>query len=295
MSASLAIIAGLSEVAGRYDVLLCDVWGVIHNGRESFADACAALVRFRRERGPVILVSNAPRPSSAARVQLRSLGVPDEAWDAYVTSGDATRAELAARAPGPVWAVGPARDAPLYEGLDVEFTETPDGAGFVCCTGPFDDEIDQPEDYRARFEACVARDLTMICANPDKVVRRGDKMIYCAGALAELYAALGGTVVMAGKPFAPIYRVALEAAAKALAGGASGRALDAARVLAVGDALATDVRGANGQGLACLFVAAGIDAAETLRDDGLVDPARLEALLIRNGASAAFALPELVW
>ena len=268
----------------------CDVWGVIHNGRESFPEACAALVRFQAERGPVVLVSNAPRPSSAARSQLKALHVPEAAWSAYVTSGDATRAELAARAPGPVWAVGPARDTSLYEGLEVEFCETPDGAAFVCCTGPFDDEIDQPEDYRSRFEFCVARGLPMICANPDKVVRRGDKMIYCAGALADLYAALGGVVIMAGKPHAPIYRTALDAAARLL-----GRPPDLVRVLAIGDALATDVKGAEKAGLDCLFVAAGIDAAATLGADGLIEPARLEALLIREGTKAAFALPELRW
>ncbi len=284
------IIAGLADVASAYDVLLCDVWGVIHNGRESFPDACEALIRFQRERGPVVLVSNAPRPSSATRSQLHALKVPDAAWTDYVTSGDATRAEIATRAPGPVWAVGPARDAALYEGLGVEFLETPEGAAFVCCTGPFDDEIDEPEDYRSRFEVCVARGLPMICANPDKVVRRGDKMIYCAGALADLYAALGGAVIMAGKPHAPIYRVALQAAAAAL-----GRVVDPRRILAIGDALATDVRGANGQGLDCLFVAAGIDAAQTLGPDGLIDAARLEALLIREGASAACAIPELRW
>jgi HAD superfamily hydrolase (TIGR01459 family) len=284
------LISGLAEVADRYDALLCDVWGVIHNGRESFPDACEALVRFRRERGPVVLVSNAPRPAEAAKPQLRMLRVPDEAWSDYVTSGDATRAELEARQPGPVWAVGPARDAPLYEGLDLTFAETPDEAAFVSCTGPFDDEIDTPEDYRSRFELCVSRGLTLICANPDRVVRRGDKLIYCGGALADLYAELGGEVVMAGKPYAPIYRCALQALDKA-----AGRPVDRARVLAIGDALATDVRGANGQDIDCLFVAAGIDAAQTLTPEGGLDPVRLEALLLRGDAKAAYALTDLVW
>ena len=284
------LISGLADIADAYDVLLCDVWGVIHNGRESFPEACEALVRFQMRRGPVILISTAPRPSSAARGQLKALGVPDTAWTDYVTSGDATRSEIVARAPGPVWAVGPARDSTLYEGLGVEFLETPEGAAFVCCTGPFDDESDLPEDYRARFELCVGLGLTLICANPDKVVRRGDKMIYCAGALADLYEALGGTVIMAGKPHAPIYRVAMAAAEAAL-----GRPLDPRRALAIGDALHTDIRGANNQGLDCLFVAAGIDAAETLAEDGLIDAARLEALLIRQDASATCAIPDLRW
>jgi len=284
------VLSGLSEIAARYDVLFCDVWGVIHNGREHFEDACEALVRFQENHGPVVLVSNAPRPSSAARSQLAALKAPAAAWSDYVTSGDATRAEIAARVPGPVWAVGPARDAPLYEGLGIEFVETPEGAAFICCTGPFDDEIDQPEDYRARFEFCAAQGLEMICANPDKVVRRGDKMIYCAGALADLYAGLGGRTVQAGKPHAPIYRAARAAAEARL-----GRALDPARVLAIGDGLATDVKGADAEGLDCLFVAAGINSADTLGPDGLIDPPRLEALLMREGTRAAWAIPDLVW
>lgn len=284
------LITGLSEVALPYDALLCDVWGVIHNGRESFPEACEALVRFGRERGPVVLLSNAPRPNGAVRPQLRALGVPDAAWADFVTSGDATRAELSARAPGPVWAIGPARDAPLYEGLGIEFTETPDQAAFVACTGPFDDDKDEPEDYRERFEICVARGLALICANPDIVVRRGDKMIYCAGALAELYAAMGGSVTMAGKPYPAIYRQGLEAVNRA-----AGRAVDPARVLAVGDGLTTDVRGANANGLDCLFVAAGIYSAETLGPDGALDAARLEAMLSLEGVGATYALPELKW
>ena len=283
-------IAGLSEVAADYDALLCDVWGVIHNGRESFPEACEALVRFGRERGPVVLLSNAPRPAEAVKAQLRSVGVPDAAWADFVTSGDATRAELIERAPGPVWAVGPARDAPLYEGTGVDFCETPEAAAFVACTGPFDDEKDTPEDYRERFAICIARGLTLICANPDLVVRRGDRMIYCGGALAQLYAEMGGGVVMAGKPFDPVYRCAFEAVDRA-----AGRKVDRARILAIGDGLATDVRGANGQGLDCLYVGAGINSAEILGPDGRIDPARVEALLTREGASATCAITDLRW
>jgi HAD superfamily hydrolase (TIGR01459 family) len=283
-------IAGLSEVASAYDAVLCDVWGVIHNGRESFPEACEALVRFNRERGPVILLTNAARPAEAVVPQLRSLGAPDAAWAGVVTSGDATRAELVDRAPGPAWAIGPARDHPLYDGTGIEFSETPDQAAFVSCTGPFDDERDQPEDYRGRFEVCVAKGLVFICANPDLVVRRGDKMIYCAGALAELYAAMGGEVVMAGKPWPPVYRLALAAVDRA-----AGRAIDRSRILAIGDGLGTDVKGANGQGLDCLFVAAGIFADQTLGEDGLLDAIRLEALLMREGLEAAYAIPDLVW
>ncbi|HKT54717.1 MAG TPA: TIGR01459 family HAD-type hydrolase, partial [Caulobacteraceae bacterium] len=186
-----SIIQGLSEIANHYDALLCDVWGVIHNGRESFPAALDALARFKRERGPVILISNAPRPNGDVRPQLEALKVPPDIWSGFVTSGDATRALLAERAPGPAWAIGPARDAPLYHGLGLEFAG-PDEAAFIACTGPEDDTKETPKDYRTRLETAARRGLTMICANPDRVVQRGDQLVYCGGALADLYTGLGG-------------------------------------------------------------------------------------------------------
>jgi HAD superfamily hydrolase (TIGR01459 family) len=286
----LTVLDRFAPIADRYDVLLCDVWGVIHNGRESFPEACAALVRFRETRGPVVLISNSPRPSKDVVHQLRALGVPDDAWSGFVTSGDATRDALAERAPGPAWALGPARDAPLYEGTGVAYAETPEEAAFVSCTGPFDDEKDTPEDYRERFEICVARGLEMVCANPDRVVQRGDKLIYCAGALADLYAELGGRVFMAGKPYAPIYESALSGAA-----GLLGRPLDTARVLAIGDGIPTDVLGANNQGLDVLFVAAGIHGEESSGPDGRLDPERVRGLLERAQVHARWAIRDLIW
>lgn len=283
-----ALISGLSAVADRYDVLLSDVWGVIHNGRESFPAACEALARWRAERGPVILISNSPRPSSAVHDQLDQLGVPRAAWSAFVSSGDATRILLSGRAPGPAWAIGPDRDAPLYEGLDLTFAG-PDDAAFVSCTGPVDDEIEGPDDYEERFRATIARGLPMICANPDIVVQRGDRLIYCGGALAQRYAELGGEVVMAGKPYAPIYDLCLGEAQVLL-----GKPLDRSRVLCIGDAVATDAKGANDQGLDVLFVASGIHGAETIGPDG-VDAGAVESLLAKDGARATYAIADLAW
>jgi HAD superfamily hydrolase (TIGR01459 family) len=281
-------IAGLAELAPHYDVLLCDVWGVIHNGRESFPAACAALARFRADRGPVILISNAPRPCGPVVEQLDGLGVPREAWTHVVTSGDATRRLLAERAPGPAWAVGPDRDAPLYEGLGVQFSDLA-AARFISVTGPFDDETDEPADYRDRFCAAIARDLELICANPDIVVQRGPKLIYCGGALAQLYESLGGKVIMAGKPYPAIYELSLARAAEAL-----GRPLDPSRVLCIGDGLPTDVRGANARGLDVLFCANGIHGAETVGPDGL-KPDAVADLLRQEGLTANYAIADLVW
>src|SRR5579872_1673210 len=261
------LIAGLAEIAGDYDALLCDVWGVVHNGRERFAEACAALARFRGERGPVILISNAPRPGDDVLPQLAALGVPAETFDALVTSGD----------------------APLYEGLGLAFTG-PENAAFIACTGPEDDTRETPDDYRARLAPCAARGLVMICANPDRVVQRGAQLIYCGGALAELYETLGGPVVMAGKPHAPIYELALaEAEAR------RGRPLDRTRVLSIGDGVATDLAGAAAERLDALFIAHGIHASELLGANGALEPTRLEAFLAREGGRARYAMAALGW
>jgi HAD superfamily hydrolase (TIGR01459 family) len=281
-------IAGLSQISAGYDALLCDVWGVIHNGVESFPAACAALARFRAERGPVVLISNAARPHAPVVEQLDAIGVPREAWSHIVTSGDATRVLLAERAPGPAWLIGVDRDAPLYEGLGLETSDLAH-ARFISLTGPYDDENDEPGDYRDRFIEAVGRDLELICANPDIVVQRGDKLIYCGGALAQLYESLGGRVSMVGKPYKPIYDLSLAKAAEAL-----GAPLDLSRVLCIGDGLPTDIRGANARGLDVLFVASGIHGTETIGPDGL-NSAAVAGLLHEAGLSATYAIADLVW
>jgi HAD superfamily hydrolase (TIGR01459 family) len=282
-------VAGLSELAGRYVALLCDVWGVIHNGREAFPGPCAALARWRAKIGPVILISNSPRPSWVVLDQLDGLGAPRDAYSKLVTSGDVTRTLLAKRAPGPVYAIGPERDGPLYEGLGLTFCGL-EGAAFICCTGPRDDDVETPEDYREELTRAAKLERPMICANPDKVVQRGERLIYCGGALAELYEALGGEVIMAGKPHAPIYQACLAQAAAI-----AGRALGKGEVLAVGDGIATDLVGAGAQGLDALFIAGGIHAAETLDSAGALDLAAASALLAAAGQDARYVMADLAW
>jgi HAD superfamily hydrolase (TIGR01459 family) len=222
--------------------------------------------------------------------QMESLGVPRDAWSAVVTSGDATRMELTKRAPGPAWIIGPDRDAPLYDGLGLEVATGAADAAFIAVTGMVDDETETPEDYRDRLAAGVARDLEMICANPDRVVQRGDKLIYCGGALADLYESLGGRVTMAGKPFSPIYDLALNAGERRL-----GRPVDRARVLCIGDGVVTDVLGANNQGLDCLFIARGIHGDAARGPDGRLDPARAADLLKAETTYARYAALDLTW
>ncbi|HEX8231786.1 MAG TPA: TIGR01459 family HAD-type hydrolase [Caulobacteraceae bacterium] len=284
------LVKGLSELAPRYPALICDVWGVVHNGRRAFEPACAALARYRQDGGAVVLLSNSPRPRASFTEQMRELGVPDTAWDAVATSGDATRELLKTRAPGPVLAVGPPRDAPFYEGLQLEFVEDPGAAAVISCTGLYDDEADTPEDYRPLFQRALAGGLEMVCANPDRVVQRGRQMIPCAGALADVYEAMGGKVLMAGKPHAPIYELACRELTATL-----GRTPAASEILAVGDGIPTDVLGANGQGFDLLFIVAGIHARELRDGSGGLDPARIERLLALAGAHARYATGELRW
>ena len=282
-------IEGLSALAQRYDVLLSDVWGVIHNGAVSFPAPCAALATWRERVGPVILVSNSPRPCAEVVLQLDGLGVARGAYSALITSGDVTRRLLAERAPGPAYRIGPERDRPLYEGVDLAFADL-EHAAFISCTGPVDDDVETPEDYRPLLTRAAARRLPMICANPDKVVQRGSRLIYCGGALADLYETLGGEVIMAGKPHAPIYEAAYARAAEL-----AGRPVDRARILVIGDGLATDIAGANAQALDAVFIAAGIHEAETRDLAGGADKLAMERLLAEGGVHAAYGMDALAW
>ncbi|MNE04715.1 putative hydrolase YutF [compost metagenome] len=263
---------------------------MIHNGRESWPVACEALTRFNEKGGHVVLISNSPRPSSDVVAQLDALGVPRSAWKAFVTSGDATRAELARRAPGPAWIIGPDRDFVLYEGLNLTSAHDASDAAFLSVTGLFDDATETPEDYRARLIPAVERDLELICANPDRIVQKGDSIIYCGGAIADLYEEMGGRVVMAGKPFGPIYELALREAQALM-----GRPVDRSRVLCIGDGVITDVLGAAEQALDCLFIAQGIHGDAAKGPDGRLDPALAAELLRAETTFARYAALELAW
>jgi HAD superfamily hydrolase (TIGR01459 family) len=255
MKSALSFTDHFELLADRYDVLLCDVWGVVHNSIVAFPHAADALARFRQTGGAVVLITNAPRPGTIVGHYLDKLGLPRTSYDAIMASGDVTRGVIAKRQ-GTVYHLGPERDLPIFHGLDVQLAP-PDRADFVVCTGLFNDDIETPDDYRDLLVTMRARNMFMLCANPDLVVERGDKLIYCAGALADVYAALGGEVFYAGKPHAPIYKEAL-----ALAQAARGAEVRGDRVLAIGDSIRTDLKGARDFGLDCLFVTAGIHSEE---------------------------------
>ncbi len=280
------LLPSLDAISDRYDAFLCDVWGVIHNGREIFPAAAAALARARAAGKIVLLVSNVPKPKGPIPGQLDRLKYPREAWDDVVTSGDAIRMELAKRAPGPMLKIGPPYDAALWEGLDLDYAPL-EQAHFIGISGMNDEERETPADYTPLLHAAKARDLEMLCANPDIVVRMGDKLIWCAGAVAREYAALGGRVVMAGKPHAPIYELAYRELERI-----AGHAIDRKRILAIGDGPATDIVGANAQGIDALFIASGMHGAAFFAG-GKLDVAKAEAALADEGAQARYIMPHL--
>ena len=254
-------LAGFADIAARYDLILCDVWGVLHDGTNGHRAAGEALIRFRALDGArprrVVLVSNAPRPWAGVQRILDGFDVPREAYDAILTSGDLTRDLIAERPGARIYHLGPERDAGIFAGLDLALVEE-GAADLVVCTGLFDDARETAEDYRDSLARLLARGVPMICANPDLVVERDKQLIPCAGLLAAAYAEIGGGVVYAGKPHRPVYEAALAKAAALDRLGAP----DPARVLAVGDALRTDIAGANAFGIPSLLVARGIHAEE---------------------------------
>jgi HAD superfamily hydrolase (TIGR01459 family) len=294
LASRVPIIEGLSAIAARYDAILCDIWGVLHNGRHAFPPASEALAAFRRRGGAVVLVSNAPRPNASILRQVLRLGVSPDAFDSIVTSGDVAIGLIAERVAAPVHHIGPERDLALFEAAAARAGARPvlvglEEASYVMCTGLFDDTVETPDDYAECLRAMAARGLTLICANPDLVVHRGAELIYCAGALAQAYEALGGKTIYAGKPHAPIYDAALVAAGAALKA-----PFAHSRVLAIGDAMRTDIAGAAGVGLDALFVTAGIHRDALHGSDASVADEELQSLFAREKLWPVAAMRELV-
>jgi HAD superfamily hydrolase (TIGR01459 family) len=289
MNAALPpLITQFSSIAGDYDVVLSDVWGVIHNGLVAFPHACDALMRMRARGGIVVLITNAPRPSEVVSRQLERLHVPRETYDAIVSSGDVTRSVIEKRRGQTLYHLGPERDRSIFKGLDLHFAPL-ETADYVVCSGLEDDEAETPEDYCARLETMLARKLFMVCGNPDVVVERGSTLVYCAGAIADLYASMGGEVLYAGKPYRPIYDMALAAAELA-----TGRKIPRNRVLAVGDSVRTDLKGARAFGVDFLFVTSGIHAEE-LGSREQPDSAALTATFSAAGGAPKAVIRELRW
>jgi HAD superfamily hydrolase (TIGR01459 family) len=242
----------MRDLSRRYPVWFVDIWGVVHNGERPFTDTVNVLALHRKEGGTVVLVSNSPRSEKGVTEQLNEIGVRKDAYDCAVTSGDVTQGLMLDEPSRRLFHLGPARDLSLFEGLPVKRVNM-DDAGAIICTGLYHDDRETPDDYAELLAELYARKLPMISANPDKIVRKGDQLIYCAGALAEAYQKLGGVVTMAGKPHAPIYELALR---KAFA--LRDISIERDDVLAIGDGPETDILGAANQGFPVVYVGGGV-------------------------------------
>ncbi len=281
-------ISGFSEIAARYRFVLCDIWGVLHNGVKGYPAAAAALMRYREGGGRVVLITNAPRPRRQIAEMLDRFKVDASAYDDLVTSGEVARVFLQKRPEAKIFHLGPDRDRPIYDGLPNRIVDEAD-ADFIACTGLFDDTIETPDDYADQLARLAKRGLPMLCMNPDKVVERGGQLIWCAGALADVYEALGGSTVTIGKPFAPIYEMALERFATI-----AGAPVDKSLVLAIGDSAPTDLRGARDQGIDALFVTGGIHIGE-FGEHGGTDAGAVGDFLAASGLGARAFIDYLKW
>ncbi len=280
---TIPIVTSVEPLLDGVDAWICDLWGVVHNGVDVFRPAIDACLRFRQGGGAVVFLTNAPRPADAIIKQLDQLGVPREAYDHVLTSGDLTLSLISERSHRPLLHLGPARDAGLFDGLEVTFVDFAE-AETVVCSGLFDDEADRAEDYRGPLRQCADRNVPMICANPDLQVARGDRLIECAGAVAAVYEHLGGRVTYAGKPHLPVYQKAFDVLGRTM-----GRAITADTVLAIGDGLHTDMLGAANSGLRSVFVASPIHLHRPL------EKLTLRELFADHPATPVAAMPGLAW
>jgi HAD superfamily hydrolase (TIGR01459 family) len=283
MPAAIPLLPSIAELSTTCDAWIVDVWGVMHNGARAFDAAGEACRAFRARGGIVVLLSNAPRPFSAVVGQMTALGVDPAAYDGGVTSGDATRGLIEGWGSRPLLHIGPERDRGLFAGLDAKIV-TAEEAQAIVCSGLYDDTRETPAHYAALFERLAARRLPMICANPDLVVERGDTLVYCAGALAAVYAEKGGEVIYAGKPHLPIYARTFAAIDRL-----KGSPVRKERILAIGDGVDTDLLGAYRAGLRSVFIASAVHLP-----GGLSEPALAELFASRPFRPVA-ALPALVW
>ncbi len=286
------MIDSLAAIAARYDVLFCDLWGCVHDGERAWPAAVSALQAFRAGGGKVVLMTNAPRPAPAVEKGFQRLGIPDDAWDLIVSSGDAAQEAMANGAAGrKIWHLGPEKDyrffTDLPEGLTAPERVPFEQAEGIVCTGPFDEFNDHPDDYRGTFLAAKTRGLKLLCANPDIVVDLGHQRIWCAGALAAVYTEMGGESLYFGKPHPPIYDLARRKLAQA------GIDVHSDHVLAIGDGIDTDIRGGVGEGVDTLFITGGLEVARFGDDPTAPEPDLLRDWLKGRDTPPRFAMGRL--
>jgi HAD superfamily hydrolase (TIGR01459 family) len=283
------ILTSAEAFLKRYDVLLCDIWGVVHDGRIAYPSANDSLPRFRAQGGTVVLVSNAPMTGAAIADLLDDKGVKRAAWDAIVGSGDIAISQIAAQGYANVFGIGPRpRDNSFFDAIP-NLVATLDQADAIACTGLVHERIETAENYRELLKEALELGLPFVCVNPDLAVHVGTELLPCAGAIATLYESMGGKVFWCGKPHPSAYATGLQVAER-LRGGKA----DKSRVLGIGDAVRTDLKSAATAGVDALFIAQGLHRDEVVRN-GTVDASRLAELLNLNNAHPTATMLGLTW
>ncbi len=287
MTGNTKRIQGLAEISDQYELVLCDVWGVLHNGVTARKGAIEALSKFKLNGGTVVMITNAPRQRKSVFIQLQNMGVPEGTFDTIVTSGDVTRDLIRGGAKNMLH-IGPEKDLNLFEGIDINLVDE-EQADAIICSGLWNEQTETPQDYIELLTRMKVRGLPFICANPDLVVEVGDHLEYCAGSIAKEYSNLGGETLIAGKPHHPIYDVAISEASKI-----TGKNFDKSAMLAIGDGMPTDIKGAADYGIDALFVSAGIHAGEYGAADNPDHQGVLDFLVESQSNPVAY-LPRLEW
>jgi HAD superfamily hydrolase (TIGR01459 family) len=282
-------LSGLGSVVSRYDAVISDVWGVLHNGLAANPGAPEALRQARMAGLPVVLLTNAPRPPESIREQLRGFGIADDSYDAIVSSGGVTQSLIEQEGDAPFFHLGPARDIPIFDGLAARPAPLEE-ARYILCTGLFNDETDAPEEYRPLLEKGVERGLKLYCANPDLVVERGTDLIPCAGALADLYEHMGGTAIWVGKPHPLVYE-----RARAVISELAGRSVPANRIVCIGDAFRTDIAGAVANGHDSIMTLAGIHGHQIGLKGADFDRGEFARMIEINNARPTMSMVSLIW
>ena len=262
------MLAGLEEYSRPFHAIICDVWGVLHDGVAAFGTAIACLKKMRERGQAVALLSNAPVPHTRVMPQLDRLGISTECRDVVVTSGDLAQTYLAGAGPkGPLFHMSLPRDHILTQNIANEITTDLNRAEAILCSGLMENHEDDIAWHDPLLESAVARGLPFLCVNPDHVVKIGDRLIVCAGALAERYEKLGGKVRRFGKPAPEAYGEALRILHEK-----SGKTFSAEQTLVIGDSLATDIQGAALSGMTSVFVNSGIHQDELPDGDDINYP-----------------------
>jgi HAD superfamily hydrolase (TIGR01459 family) len=287
---TVRLVEGMRELAPRYDGFILDLWGVVHDGVAPFPGVLDCMERLIGAGKRLVLLSNAPRRADDVVRRIEKIGVPRRLYHAVLSSGEEAWQHLHRRDEPFYAALGSRclhicseRDLEMREGLDLEWVDTAEEADFILNTGPAEWE-DTHEDYEPLLQAARARDLPMVCANPDLVVIHGGRPALCAGAIAEQYEALGGRVRWHGKPYPSVYDSCLGLLEIA----------DRTRILAIGDSMRTDIAGAAGARIDSLLVVGGIHAVEFTRDGGL-DLDRIAAAIADSGTGPIGVAPGFAW